>query len=351
MGDQSRGLISIVVPCYNEESNLEDLYQRVSQMFAESLSEIEWELVITDNCSTDGTFDVIVGLADRDQRVRGYRFSRNFGYQRSILAGMLMARGDAVVQLDADLQDPPELIPDMVKRWRSGARVVYGVRVDRPGESRVLTGARKVFYRLVDALADDDLPRDAGDFRLIDRRVVEVLRNTHDADPYLRGAIAAMGFQQVGVEYSRDPRLHGESKFNLGQLLRLAFDGIFNHSTRPLALATSVSLFVVAASLVGIIGYAVARLAFGADWPAGFATLLLIQLVGIALNALFIGILGSYIGRIYRQVKSAPLVVVEQSVVDEPSFAIVSQMTAQQVTVESVHCSDTVAEEENHAEP
>ena len=350
MGEKTRRLISVVVPCYNEEANVETLYQRVEQVFSTSLPEFDWELVITDNRSTDRTFDIITDLADRDQRVRGYRFARNFGYQRSILAGLLMARGDAVVQLDADLQDPPELIPDMVERWASGARVVYGIRVERPGESRMLTGARKVFYRLIDALAEDELPHDAGDFRLMDRRVVEVLRNTHDADPYLRGSIAAMGFQQVGVEYSRDPRLHGESKFKFRQLFRLAFDGILNHSTRPLAMATAVALVVFVASLLGILGYTVARLVFDADWPAGFATIVLIQLFGIALNALFVGILGSYVGRIFRQVKTGPLVIVDRSAGADPSFAIVSQGTMQQVEVQSRSWSDIVAEEEPHAE-
>lgn len=350
MSGKSRGLISVVVPCFNEEANLETLHRRVEQVFADSLPDYDWELVITDNRSTDSTFDIISELAVRDPRIRGYRFTRNFGYQRSILAGLLLASGDAVVQLDADLQDPPELIPDMVEHWTAGARVVYGVRVERSGESRVLTGARKVFYRLIDALAEDELPHDAGDFRLVDRRVVEVLRNTHDADPYLRGAIAGMGFEQVGVEYARDPRLHGESKFKFGQLIRLAFDGIVNHSTRPLALATSVALMAVVASVLGIIGYTVARVFFDADWPAGFATIVLIQLVGIALNALFVGILGSYVGRIFRQVKSAPLVVVERSSGADPSFAIVSQPTMQHVPVESSSWSDSVAEEEHHAE-
>lgn len=305
--------ISVVVPVLNEAGNVEKMYERVQAVFAEMLPDLTWELVVTDNHSDDETFALLQALAERDQRVRAYRFSRNHGYQRSILTGYLLSKGRAIVQLDADLQDPPELIPTFVEEWKAGAKVVYGIRVRRRGERRTLTGARRLFYRTIDWLSDETLPRDAGDFRLIDRAVVEVLRYQYDANPYLRGTIAALGFHQVGVEYERDDRTAGETKFRFRHLVRLAVDGILSHSTRPLQLASFTAYVVVVLAVLGIAGYAGGRLLFGQDWPAGFASLALLQLIGILLNAAFLGIIGAYIGRMFNHGRQPPVVIIEHA--------------------------------------
>jgi glycosyltransferase involved in cell wall biosynthesis len=306
-------LISVVVPVLNERENISAVHSRVCAVFDGLRDRYDLEFVFTDNHSDDGTFDEIVRLAALDPRVRGFRFSRNFGFQRSILEGLRQARGAAAIEMDADLQDPPELIPEFLRLWEDGNAVVYGVRKKRPDQWHVAL-ARRAFYRIVDGMSEDRLPLDAGDFRLVDRRVLDVLGNLDDAQPYLRGSIAAMGFDQIGVDYERDARRSGESKFSLGDLMALSIDGILNHSIMPLRIATFTGLIVSVLSLLSIIGYVVARFAFGWNWPAGFATTTALILLGIGLNALFLGIVGEYLGRIYRQVKRGPNTIVERTV-------------------------------------
>ncbi|MGA1035322.1 MAG: glycosyltransferase [Ilumatobacteraceae bacterium] len=306
-----RRKLSVIVPTLNESDNIQRVVERVTAMFAADLPEYDWELIITDNRSSDNTFEAVRLIAAENPRVTGYRFSRNFGYQRSILTGYLMSDGDAVIQLDADMQDPPEVIPRLVEPWERGVSVVYGIRRSRASEPFVLTGARKAFYRFVDWLSAEDLPRDAGDFRLVDRRVVELLRHNHDVDPYVRGWLAAFGFEQEGIEYERDDRSAGETKFRLRSLIKLAVDGVLNHSTRPLQLATLTSGFVMAVGLIAMLSYTVARVSFGETWPAGFVTLAMLQLLAITLNAAFLGIIGAYLGRLYNQSRAAPVVVID----------------------------------------
>lgn len=305
-------LVSILIPVLNEEENIERAYQAVTQIFKGLTSAYRYELLFTDNASTDRTFSILQGLAARDPGVRVIRFARNHGYQRSVFVGLLNAAGDCAIQLDCDLQDPPELIPHMLEHWRAGAAVVYGVRRSRP-EKWWVQGARRLFYRVIRALSDDDLPLDAGDFRLIDRRILEQIRLVDDATPYLRGLIASMGFIQVGLPYDRAARTAGESKFNFRSTVKLAIDGVLNHSLVPLRLASLTSLTVGVVMLVTIAGYVMGKLLFGQDWPAGFATTTVLILMSITLNALFLGIIGEYMGRIYIQSKRRPLVIIERS--------------------------------------
>ncbi len=308
-----RRLISVVVPVLNERENIVPLYERLLRVFDGLSDRYEFEIVFTDNHSDDGTFDEITRLATTDSRIRAFRFSRNFGFQRSILEGYRRSRGDAAIQLDADLQDPPELLPEFLERWEAGNEVVYGVRRSRP-ESWVMNVGRKAFYRLIDYLSEDPLPWDAGDFRLIDRRVLDVLARLDDAQPYLRGTIAALGFNQVGIEYDRDARTHGTSKFSFKQMLALSLDGILNHSTVPLRIATYTGLLVSVTIVIGLAVFIVSRLVYGAEWPPGFATTTTLLLASIALNALFLGVIGEYLGRIYKQVKRGPNTIVEHMV-------------------------------------
>lgn len=313
MGDAPRRLLSVVVPVFNEEGNVEPLCEAVARVMATLADRYDYELIFTDNHSSDRTFETIERLARRDPRIRGVRFSRNFGFQRSILQGYRLARGAAAIQLDCDLQDPPELILEFVRQWESGYEVVYGIRRGRL-ESWRMRALRKGFYRLVDRLSEDPLPLDAGDFRLVGARALAVLRSLEDARPYLRGTVAALGFEQVGIEYDRAARVRGESKFSFGELIGLAVDGILNHSVVPLRIATYTGLVVSGLTIVGVIGYVIGRVVAKQEWPAGFATTTVLLLLSISLNALFLGIIGEYLGRIYRQVKRGPLTVVERTV-------------------------------------
>jgi polyisoprenyl-phosphate glycosyltransferase len=307
---KSKKLISIIVPVFNEEENVAPLYNSVAPVIKELDERYDFELIFTDNHSTDGTFTKLRELGERDNRVRAIRFSRNFGYQKSILTGYLKARGDALIQLDCDLQDPPGLIPEFLKHWEDGCAVVYGVRQSRR-ENAVLHFLRKLFYRIANFLSDDYLPVDVGDFRLIDRKIVDVLRQVDDAQPYLRGMIAAMGFRQHGIPYDRNDRERGTTNFRLKDLINLAMDGILNHSIVPLRMATFFGIGVSIITIFGIIAYSAGRLLFNLNWPAGFTTLAVLALAGISVNALFLGIIGEYLGRMYQQVKRRPLVIVE----------------------------------------
>ncbi len=310
--------ISIIVPVLNEEENIFNFYEVVTKTMADLSDKYNYEIIFTDNHSGDTTFELLKELHKKDSRVLAYRFSRNVGYQHSILAGYLKATGDAVIQLDCDLQDPPELISTFLDLWESGYQVVYGIRKGRK-ENFILHAARRIFYKVTNWLAEDELPVDAGDFRLIDREVVEVLRITDHAQPYLRGTIASIGFKQIGVEYNRNVREHGESKFTFSKLVGLAMDGIFNHSILPLRLSTFFGLSVIIVTLIGIVTYVVLRLFYNVEWPAGFTTIVVLNLISLGVNALFFGIIGEYIARIYKQVKKSHFVVVEQELVDKPS--------------------------------
>lgn len=306
-------LVSIVCPVHNEEGNIKPLHEALVRLFDRVRGKYAWELIFTDNHSTDGTFAELSELAARDERVRVFRFSRNFGFQASIYTGYMHARGAAAVQIDCDLQDPPELILDFLREWEAGHAIVYGVRRTRQ-EGALINFTRKAFYRLIQFLSEDRLPLDAGDFRLVDRRVLDVLARIQDESPYLRGTLASIGFAQKGIPYDRAARTVGTSKFSLGDLFKLALDGILAQSTVPLRLATYTGLVVAVLTFFGIIGSIVGRVILGERWPAGFATTTVLILLSLSLNALFLGIVGEYIGRIYRQVRTRPLTIVETAI-------------------------------------
>jgi dolichol-phosphate mannosyltransferase len=315
-----RKLLSIVVPVYNEEGNVEPLYEAVNRALSCIGDRYDHEFVFTDNHSEDATFAELVRLCERDRRVRVFRFSRNFGFQRSIYTGYMKARGDAAVQIDCDLQDPPALILDFIREWEAGNKIVYGIRRGRK-EGFLITAVRRIFYRLIDLLSEDRLPHDAGDFRLVDRSVIDVLKRIEDQRPYLRGTLATVGFAQKGIPYDRAGRQHGTSKFSLRDLFALAFDGILNHSTVPLRMATYTGLFVAVVTFLALGGYALGRLFFGKDWPPGFATTTTLILLSLSLNALFLGVIGEYIGRIFHQIRHRPLTIIEKRVDRGPSGA------------------------------
>ncbi len=314
--DTVRPTISVLIPAYNEEANVERAHGAVVRAF-EDLPEYDLEIVFTDNHSTDRTFAILSAIAKTDRRVRVLRFSRNVGYQRSLLAAYKAATGACSVQLDCDLQDPPHLIPGMIALWRQGHKVVYGIRRSSRQDSWLTALLRRAFYRLVRSISDDDLPLDVGEFRLVDRRILEELRKVEDTSPYLRGLISSMGFSQVGFPYDRQARVAGTSKFPLKEMTLLALDGILNHSLVPLRLASLASLFMGTITFVLLIGYTVGTFVFGQHWPQGFATTTLLILISMTMNAIFLGIVGEYVGRIFMQSKRRPATIVETSLNDE----------------------------------
>ena len=314
----SKKLISVIIPAYNEEDNVERAYEEVTAELMK-LDAFEHEIIFTDNHSTDRTFAKLKAIAARDPRVRLVRFARNFGFQRSILTGYRCARGDAAIQIDCDLEDPPTLFADFLRLWQEGNDVVVGVRAQR-AEGMHMVLARRAFYVLLDKISDVRHEIDAGDFRLVDRAILDQLRAIDDAQPYVRGLISELARSQASVRYTRGKRLHGESKFPLRQLLKLALEGIFAYSTAPLRVATYCGLFVALLTAAATAIYIVARLLFGRQWPAGFATTTALILFGISLNALFLGIIGEYIGRIYNQVRKRPTTVVEQAINLDPAM-------------------------------
>ncbi|MBL8018103.1 MAG: glycosyltransferase family 2 protein [Leptospirales bacterium] len=305
-------LLSIIVPVFNEADNIERTYQTLLRTL-KLLPGYEYEIIFTDNHSTDNSFAILEQMGKKDRRVKVIRFSRNFGYQKSILTGYLSASGAAAIQVDCDLQDPPEIILEFVRKWEEGAVVVYGVRRTRK-ENWFINALRKIFYRIVATLSEDTLPVDAGDFRLVDRKIIEELKRMEDATPYLRGAIATMGYKQIGIPYDRAERDIGDSKFSFGGYFKLAIDGIVNHSVIPLRIATYVGLVISVITFLAILVYIALRIFVGANWPSGFTTITIFLLLSISLNALFLGVIGEYLARIFKQVKKRSLTLVEKTV-------------------------------------
>jgi len=310
-----KSLISLIIPVKNEELNIDFFYKSVCKVISTLDSQYDFEFIFTDNCSNDRTFELIKSLSISDNRIRAYRFSRDFGYQKSILTGYLKSRGDAVIQLDCDLQDPPELITDFLFHWKNGFKVVYGIRSSR-GENIFSNSVRRFFYRFVNLLSEEELPLDAGDFRLVDKIIVNVLSQISDNQPYLRGCIATMGFKQIGVPYSRRIRIYGSTKFKFKDQIYLALDAILNHSIIPLRIASFLGIFLSVVSILCILIYTLGKLIVGYDWPPGFTSIIILILFSICLNAIFLGIIGEYLGRIFHQTKKKPLVIIECSIND-----------------------------------
>src|SRR3954452_20109179 len=269
------GLLSVVTPMHDEEDNVRPLYERL----VAALHGMDWELVVADDGSKDATAARLGALAAGDDRVKVVTLSRNFGHQAALTAGLEHARGDAVVMLDADLQDPPEVIPELVERWRGGADVVYAVRQSREGETRMKLATAHVFYRLMRRLAQIELPVDAGDFRLMDRRALEALLAMPERARFLRGMTVWIGFTQTAVPYAREARTAGQTKFSFRRMLRFSFDAISSFSYFPLQLATFLGfvISVVAFLCIPVIVYARIK---GVFVPGVTSTLFAVLLLG-----------------------------------------------------------------------
>jgi polyisoprenyl-phosphate glycosyltransferase len=302
-------LISVVIPVFNEEGNLGALYQRLSAL--EAGGGDRYELLFLDDGSRDASREIVRSLAEKDPRVRYLFFSRNFGHEQATTAGLDHVRGDAAVIIDSDLQDPPELIPEMVRKWREGYQVVYAQRRARKGESVFKKLTSWFFYRLVRMTSDCDIPRDTGDFLLIDRRVVGEFRRCREQNRFVRGLIAWTGFRQIAIPYDRDERLSGQTKYSVIKLIRLAFDAILGFSTLPLRAGLILGLLVSVVAFVEMCRVLYAKLVTGLPIP-GYAlqTTAILLLGGVQL--VVIGLVGSYVGRIYRQSQNRPLYVVAE---------------------------------------
>lgn len=309
-GRSSTPTLSIVVPCYNEEAVIRDTHQRLAAV-AGSVPDMELELVYIDDGSRDGTLGILKDLREAGGNIRIVSLTRNFGHQAAISAGLEHASGDAVVLIDADLQDPPEIIPQMVERWKDGVDIVYGQREQREGEPRFKLMCAKLHYRLINRLSDVAIPVDTGDFRLIDRRVVEALLAMPERDRYLRGMVAWTGFRAEAVRYVRAPRFAGVTKYPLKKLIRLSTDGIISFSLVPLRLAVWMGFAVASLSCIGIIYAVIVRLATDA-WVQGWAILFTALLFLGGVQMIFLGVIGEYIGRIYMQSKQRPLYFVKE---------------------------------------
>ncbi len=300
----------MVAPIWNEELVIPELYRRVVETMEQTGE--SWELIFVNDGSQDRSLPMLLELCEKDLRVKVIDFSRNFGHQIAISAGTDFAEGDAVIVMDADLQDPPEVVLQMIDKWRAGYEVVYAVRTQRAGETWFKRVTASLFYRLLQRVADVKIPLDAGDFRLMDRRVVLAMRQLREKHRFMRGLSSWVGFKQTPVEYARAERFAGETKYPLAKMLRLANTAITSFSYLPLRLATYFGFGLAGLSLLGIIVTIVLRLA-GNPFFQGQATTLVSVLFLGGIQLIFLGIIGEYLGRIYDEVKNRPLYIISRA--------------------------------------
>jgi len=300
---------SIIAPIYNEEESIDELYKRVSEVMDRTHE--PWELILVNDGSQDRSPEIIRELAVKDKRVQPVMFARNFGHQIAVTAGLDYSRGDAVVIIDADLQDPPEVILELIDKWREGYEVVYAVRAEREGEPWFKKFTASIFYRLIYRITDVKIPLDTGDFRLLDRKVVSVMNQMREHHRFLRGMSAWVGFRQIGVSYKRAPRFAGETKYPFRKMLKLALNAITSFSYFPLQLATYLG-FISAGLAILAIPIVIILRAINPDMFFGQATTLIAVLFLGGVQLISLGILGEYIGRVYDEVKGRPLYVVSE---------------------------------------
>ena len=301
-------LLSVVAPVFNEEETLAEFHHRV----ADALGDLPFELILVDDGSSDATPRLLAQLAGEDDRVRVIELSRNFGHQAALTAGLDHAEGDAIAMLDSDLQDPPELIPQMLEHWRRGSDVVYAVRRDRPGETRAKLTTARWFYRLFSKLAQIDLEQNAGDYRLLDRRALSALNSMRERNRFLRGMTVWVGYTQTAVPYDRDARYAGDTKYSPRKMLRFSLDAIFSFSHEPLQAATVLGFIFSAVAFLGIpvaIGFRIAG-----QFVPGITTLLLVLLLLGGIQLITVGLIGEYLGRVYDEVKGRPLYLVRERI-------------------------------------
>ena len=303
-------MYSIVVPVYNEIDNLPELYRRVKEVM--DSNEEPWEFILVDDGSTDGSTDKILELAKKDKTIRPVIFARNFGHQVAITAGWDYAYGDAIVIIDADLQDPPEVILELAKKWKEGYEVVYAVRGEREGESWFKLWTASLFYRLIYRITDVKIPVDTGDFRLMDRKVVNVLKQMKERHRFPRGMSAWVGFKQIGVTYKRAARVAGVTKYPFRKMLKLALNAITGFSYFPLQVATFFGFVSAGISILAIPVVIFMRIAGSGAFFGQATTLIAVLFLG-GVQLISLGILGEYVGRLYDEAKGRPLYIVRDA--------------------------------------
>lgn len=301
--------ISVIAPVFNEVESLPEFYRRVKTVL-DGLN-LSWELLLVDDGSTDGSTELIRQLAREDSRVRALIFARNFGHQLAVTAGLDHCRGRAAIIIDSDLQDPPEVMADLIAKWQEGYEVVYAVRAEREGESWFKLFTASLFYRLIYRITDVKIPLDTGDFRLLDRQVVEVLKTMRERHRFLRGMSVWVGFRQTGVEYRRAARFAGQTKYPLRKMLKFAFDAITSFSYLPLQIATYLGFAAASLSIIAIPIVIVLRQS-GMQAFLGQATTLIAVLFLGGVQLISLGILGEYIGRLYDEAKGRPLYILRE---------------------------------------
>lgn len=312
-------ILSIVVPVYNETEVIDAFYERMTAV-ARSLPFAAYEILFVDDGSADDTWNRVRSYARNDPSVRPIKLSRNFGHQAAITAGLDHARGDCVVIIDSDLQDPPEVVPEMVARWREGYDVVYGRRSSREGEGQMKLLTASAFYRLLNRLTRINIPVDVGDFRLLSRRAADQLRGLREQDRFVRGLVSWIGFRQTGVTYARDRRYAGDTKYPFGKMMKFALDGITSFSTLPLKLAMWLGYAASALAFIYLISVFVQKFILQ-NTIQGWATIMVALLFLGGVQLICIGILGEYIGRIFNEIKGRPLYVVEEFMDGAPDEA------------------------------
>ena len=303
-------LLSVVIPCYNEEDVIGETIKRL-KVFCSQLVNLDVELIFVDDGSKDSTRELLKSYAFEDSRIRVICFARNFGHQIAVTAGIDAAWGDVVILIDADLQDPPEIMHEMISKWREGYDVVYGTRTERPGESAFKLATARGFYRLLNHLSEVPIPLDTGDFRLMSKNVFETIKAMPERDRFIRGMVSWVGYKQIALPYKRSVRFAGVSKYPLVKMLRFAIDGILSFSIKPLQLSISMGFFCALISIAGIL-YVISVRIFTDTWVLGWTAMMITVLFIGGVQLICVGILGEYIGRIYNEVKNRPLYVVEE---------------------------------------
>ena len=305
--------LSIIIPMYYEEQVVEECYNRVTKVLKE-IQDYEYEIIFINDGSKDNTLDILERIAKIDNNVKVISFSRNFGHQAAVIAGLKYVTGDAIVIMDADLQDPPELIPDMLKEWEKGYEVIYGKRKSRKGESVFKLLTAKAFYSTLNKLSDVEIPKDTGDFRMVDRKVVDVVNSLPEHNKFLRGLFSWVGFEQLAYEYDRKERFAGKTKYPFGKMLKLALDGILSFSTKPLKIVGGLGILSVIISFViliySLLSYIFKWNSLTPGWTSIMCTITFLG--GIILISVWM--IGEYIGRIYDEVKNRPQYIVKKTI-------------------------------------
>ena len=306
--------ISLVIPMYYEEEVAYKCYERVSNVLKNINYKYDYEIIFINDGSKDKTLEILEKIAEEDKKVKIISFSRNFGHQAAVTAGLKEVNGDAIIIIDADLQDPPELIPEMMELWEQGNEVIYGIRKKRKGESTFKLLSAKIFYQTLNALSDVDIPKDTGDFRLVDRKVVDVINSLPEHNKFLRGLFSWVGFKQKAYEYERQERVAGKTKYPLKKMLKLASDGIISFSTKPLKIVGALGIISIVISMIiliyALISYALKLNHLSAGWTSIMVTVTFFA--GVQLLSLWI--MSEYIGRIYDEAKERPQYIIDKKI-------------------------------------